>query len=42
MKRFLRQHRFVKRMLWALLAVSALEGAMLFYYLDTWITLPTL
>jgi hypothetical protein len=42
MRLWLRRHRIVAALLWALLTLSAIEGGLLFYYLSSWVTLPTL
>ena len=38
----LRRHRVIAALLWAALALAATEGVLLFYYLDSWLTLPLL
>jgi hypothetical protein len=42
MRLWLRRHRVVAALLWTAVALAAAEGALLLYYLDSWVTLPVL
>jgi hypothetical protein len=42
MRLWLRRHRIVATLLWAALALGAIECILLFYYLNSWVTLPSL
>jgi len=42
MSTWIRKHHFVAVLLWTVLALGATEGILLFYYLNSWLTLPTL
>jgi hypothetical protein len=42
MRLWLHKHRIVAALLWAALALGAIEGILLSYFLDSWVTLPTL
>jgi membrane protein DedA with SNARE-associated domain len=35
-------HSFLLKLLWIVLTLGAVEGALLLYYLDSWLTLPLL
>jgi hypothetical protein len=39
---WLRRHRLVAATLWAVLALGAIESILLLYYLNSWVTLPSL
>ena len=36
------RHSVLTKLLWALLAIAVSEVALVFYYLDSWLTLPLL
>jgi len=40
MRNWIRRHRVVAGLLWTALVLAATEGFLLFYYLDSWLTLP--
>jgi hypothetical protein len=42
MRPWLHKHRVVTAVLWAALALATIEGILVFYYLDSWVTLPSL
>ena len=42
MRLWLHRHRVVAAVLWAALALGAIESILLLYYLDSWVTLPSL
>jgi len=42
MRTWLRAHRIVARLLWTILTLAAVEGVLLYYYLNSWATLPSL
>ncbi len=42
MRTGLRRHRIVSGFLWTALALAASEVLLIYYYLSSWITLPTL
>jgi hypothetical protein len=42
MKSWFRRHRIIATLLWSALTLAALEGILLCYYLNHWITLPSL
>lgn len=42
MRLWLDNHRWLRTLLWATLAVAAGEGALVIYYLNNWFILPTL
>jgi hypothetical protein len=42
MRRWLHRHRIVSALLWAALALGAIEFILLFYYLNSWVTMPSL
>ena len=42
MRSRLRRHRIIVALLWIALAVATTEGILLYYYLNSWMTLPSL
>jgi hypothetical protein len=42
MRLWLHKHRIVTALLWAAFALGAIECVLLSYFLDSWVTLPTL
>jgi hypothetical protein len=42
MRKWLQKHRIVARLLYAVLALAAVEGILLYYYLSSWANLPAL
>lgn len=42
MRAWLHHHRIVAGVLWAALALGTIECVLLIYFLNSWITLPTL
>jgi len=36
------RHSVLSKILWALLALAVSEAVLVFYYLDSWLTLPLL
>jgi hypothetical protein len=42
MRRWLHRHRIVRAVLWLALALGAIESILLFYYLNSWVTMPSL
>jgi hypothetical protein len=36
-----RKHSLITALLWIALALATIEGALVYYYLDSWLTLPT-
>jgi hypothetical protein len=42
MRTWLRRHRIIATLLWAALALAATEGILVYYYLNSWVTLPSL
>jgi hypothetical protein len=42
MSLWFRRHRIVATLLWAVLALATIECILLFYYLNSWVTLPSL
>ncbi len=37
----LRRHRIIATLLWTALALATVEGILLYYYLNSWMTLPS-
>ena len=42
MRVWLRHHPIAAGLLWAALALGATECILLYYFLDSWVTMPTL
>jgi hypothetical protein len=42
MRLWLHHHPIAAGLLWAALALGAIECILLYYFLDSWVTLPTL
>jgi cytochrome bd-type quinol oxidase subunit 1 len=42
MRGWLRRHRVFATVLWTFVALAATEGALLLYYLNSWLTMPVL
>jgi hypothetical protein len=42
MRLWLRKHRMVAALLWTALALGAIEGILLLYYLNSWVVAPSL
>jgi hypothetical protein len=42
MRLWLHRHRIVGALLWVALALGAIEGILLFYYLSAWVVAPSL
>jgi hypothetical protein len=40
MRTWIRMHRTLAALLWTTLALAVTEAALVFYYLDSWLTLP--
>jgi hypothetical protein len=42
MRPWLHKHRIVTGLIWTVQALGAIEGVLVFYYLSSWVILPTL
>jgi len=42
MRNWLRKHPIIATLLWTALALAGLEGTLVYYYLNSWLTLPLL
>ena len=42
MRIWLRKHRIVGALLWTVLALALVEAALVYYYMDSWVSLPSL
>ncbi len=42
MRLWFHRHRIAAAMLWSALGIAALEAILLYYYLSSWVTMPSL